>query len=125
MRTLPTLGVCGWLVAAAALPALSALEWVAGGVAQAQQLSPPDRDALNLLLHPSLDLFQKELLFRGHESPVELNTSWVSSARDLLIDSARDEQLRRRLFFSVGKIGPSLGKGDHWKPAEFDRLIGR
>lgn len=56
MRTFPILGVCGWLVATAALPA-----------AQAQQLSPPNRGDLNLLQQPLLDLFQKEPLVRGYE----------------------------------------------------------
>ena len=69
MRTLPTLGV-----AAATLLALSALEWVAGGVALAQQLGPPARiEALeadasggqNLLQEEPLNLLQKEPLFGG------------------------------------------------------------
>jgi hypothetical protein len=75
MRTLSTLGVCGWLVAVAALP------------------------------------------------------GWLSSVSDFILSyslsSARESQIWQRLFFSVGKVqGSSPGRGDYWKPGEFDRLIG-
>jgi hypothetical protein len=141
MRILPTLGVCGWLVAAAALPA-----------AQAQQFDLQDRGGLNLLQPPLLDLFQKEPSFRGYEGlggalerltpptcsppasspPADdwLSSCWLSSASDLLNDHwaerARDWERRQRLFFSlsVRGIGSIPGKGDYWKPGEVDRLIG-
>jgi hypothetical protein len=136
MRALPTLSVYGWLVAAAALPA-----------AQAQQLSPPNRSELNLLQQPLLYPIPKEPFFRGYEglgggleqlSPPAggpptsdwLGSCWLSSVSDLLNDhwaeQARNWEERRRLFFSfsVRAIGSNSGKGDYWKPGEFDRLIG-
>src|SRR5262245_11647459 len=150
MRTLPTLGVCGWLVVAVTLPALSALKWIAVGVAQAQQLSPPDWDKPNLLQKEPLDLFQKEPLFRINENffsglqrytplvggPLTgdwLNSLWVSSVTDSLNDyraeqarkQARDREFWRSLF-SVGNIrGSSPLKGDFWSPGEFNNLMGR
>src|SRR5262245_6325560 len=139
MRTLPTLGVYSWLVAATAFPALSALEWIVGGVAQAQQLSPPDRGGLNLLQQPPLDLFQKEPHFRGYQDLVGglerfspptsdwQSSYWMSSVSDLLssywISRASDWRIRRSLLFSVREIG-SRPVGDYWKPGEFERLIG-
>jgi hypothetical protein len=151
MRTLPTLGVCGWLVAAAALSALSALEWISGGVAQAQQFDPPVSSGQNLLQLPPFDLFQKEPFFLGYEGldrryeslggglerltppacPPRaddwLSSCWLSTVSDFVFSyspsSARESQSRQQLlFFSVGS---SRGKGDYWKPGEFDRLIGR
>jgi hypothetical protein len=132
MRILPTLGVCGWLVAAGVLPA-----------AQAQQLSPPERGGLNLL-QPPLPLF------RGYEglggrlegltpptcgpaassAPADdwLGSCWLSSVSGLLNDywaeQARDWQRRQRLLFSISVrgIGSIPGKGDYWKPGEFDRI---
>lgn len=127
MRTLPTLCVCGWLVAPAALTALSALECISGEVAQTQQSSPPENGELNLL--------QNVPLFRG-PTPLAsslpsndwLNSLWLTSASDVLnnywLTSAREWQIRRRLLFSVGPISPRGGKGDHWKSGEFERLIG-
>jgi hypothetical protein len=135
MRILPTLGVSGWLVAAAALPAV-----------QAQQFDLQDRGGLNPLQPPLLDLFQKEPSFRGYEGlggalerltppasspPADdwLSSCWLSSASDLLKDHwaerARDWERRRRLFFSlsVRGIGSIPGKGDYWKPGEVDRLV--
>ena len=140
MRTLPTLGVCGWLIAAAALPA-----------ALAQQLSPADTAGLNPIQKEPLDLFQKEPFFRGYEGldrryeslggglerltppacPPRaddwLSSCWLSTVSDFVFSyspsSARESQSRQQLlFFSVGS---SRGKGDYWKPGEFDRLIGR
>src|SRR5262245_7533872 len=144
MRALPILCVHGWLIAAATLSA-----------AQAQQLSPPDGGALNLLQPVPHAPFQKGSLFRGYEglsgglgrlSPPTcgppasgpqaddwLSSCWLSSVSDFLLSdsssSARERQIRlqhqRSLYFSVkGEMRPSGGKGDYWKPGEFDRLIG-
>jgi hypothetical protein len=149
MRTLPTLGVCGWLVAAAALPALSALEWISGAVAQAQQFDPPASGEPNLLQKEPLDLYllQKEPLLRGYESFVgwlgqpsppasspqaghPTTSGWLSGATDWLnsywAEQARDWEIQRSLFFRCGSSCSSSnpGKGDFWKPGEFDRLIG-
>jgi hypothetical protein len=54
---------------------------------------------------------------------------WLSSVSDFILSyslsSARESQIWQRLFFSVGKVqGSSPGRGDYWKPGEFDRLIG-
>src|SRR5262245_49761052 len=132
MRTLPTLGVYGWLVAAAALCALSALKWVAGGAAQAQQLSPPDSGGLKLLQQAPLDLFQKEPLFHGYGGLVsglerlsppasgQPTSDWLSSywlTEQLLARPVSDSRslLWRSLLWSPGReIGPR--KGDYWKP---------
>jgi hypothetical protein len=127
MRTLPTLCVCGSLVAPAALTALSALECISGEVAQTQQSGPPENNELNLL--------QKAPLFPGPTPPASslpsddwLNSLWLTSAGDVLsnysLSRARDWQIRRRLLFSVAPVSPSGGKGDHWKSGEVDRLIG-
>jgi hypothetical protein len=149
MRTLPILGVCGRLVAAVAL--LSAFELIAGGLAQAQQFDPPEKCRLNLLqqapldlVQKQLDLFQKELVFRGCEgfvSGVEqpappmssppmsdwLNSSsWLISVADYRNEQQAPGQIRfqRSLLFSVDDIQrPSLGKGDYWRPGEFESLI--
>jgi len=140
MRTLPTLGVCGWLVAAAVLPTVCALECIAGGVAQAQQFDPPERCRLNLLQQPQLDLFQKWLSFRGCEgfvsiverpAPLTPLTSSPSTSDwpDSLWLSSVTNYWPKQV---VGKIQNLLqrprrsspGKGDFWKPGEFDHLIG-
>ncbi len=130
MRALPTLGVCGWLVAAAALPALSALEWIVGGVAQAQQLSPPDAGRQNVLQDEPLNLLQKEPLFpspevlgggRKRPSPLasdSLSSSWLSRGPVSYMWSLPPG---RDIDTSPGKKWPG---GDFWKPGEFDRLIG-
>ena len=144
MRTLPTLGVCGWLVAAAALPALSALEWIAGGVAQAQQLDPPVGGKPNVLQKEPFDLLQKEPLAPGYENlgdwrylltppasspPTSrpetsgwLSSYWLAEQKGASRGSASDWQ---SLYFREGGTSRSRGKGDYWKPGEFDRLIGR
>jgi hypothetical protein len=147
MRTLLTLGVCGWFVAAAALPA-----------ALAQQLSPADTGGLNPIQKEPFDLFQKEPFFLGNEgldrryeglggglerlvppacrpqADESLSSCWLSSVSDFILsyslssdrESQIRQQLQRSLLFSVGNIqGSSPGKGDFWKPGEFDRLIGR
>src|SRR5262245_36506244 len=103
MRALPTLGAYCWLVAAAALP-----------TAQAQQLSPPT------CTPPA----------GGPPTNDWLSSCWLSSVTDLPNDywaeQARNWERRQRLFFSFSGrgTGSSPGKGDYWKPGEFDRLIG-
>jgi len=139
---LPTLGVCGWLVAAAALPALGALEWIAGGVAQAQQFGPPISGQQSLIPDESLYLLQQEPLLRVCEGFVgglerssprtsdPLDILWLCSASDMVVSywakQARDWQLWRSVFFSVPVrgINPSPGKGDFWSPGQFEGLIG-
>jgi hypothetical protein len=138
MRTLPTLGVCGWLVAAAALPA-----------ALPQQLNPADTGGLNPIQEEPLDLFQKEWFFadmKGLDRRYEglggglerlippacppraddwLSSCWLSTVSDFVL-SYRESQIRQQLLiFSVDKVhGSSPGKGDFWKPGEFELLIG-
>jgi hypothetical protein len=151
MRILPTLCVSGWLVAPVTLPSLSAVEWLAG-VAQAQQLSPPETSGPNRIQKEPFDPFQSEPLFGWYQGLIAgvepsnpptnnlptsdwLSSLWLNSVTDSLNDlwaeqaarERRTEELWRSVFFSVkSKIGPSVnpGKGDYWKPGEFDRLIG-
>jgi hypothetical protein len=130
MRTLPTLGICGWLVAAAALPTLSALESISGGIAQAQQLSPSDAGRQNVLQDEPLNLLQKEPLFPSPEvlggelersSPLArdpLSGSWLSRGPVSYLWSLPPG---RDIDTSPGKKWPG---GDYWKPGEFNRLIG-
>src|SRR5262249_71187 len=114
MRTLPTLGVSGWLVAAVALSSLSAVELLAGGVAQAQQLSPPETSGLNRIQKEPFDPFQSEPLFGWYQGLVGgversdppannlptsdwLSSLWLNSASDLLNSYWADQAARARL----------------------------
>jgi hypothetical protein len=148
MRILPTLCVSGWLVAALALTSLSAVELLAGEVAQAQQLGPPETSGLNLIQKEPFDPFQSEPLFGWYQGLVGgvkpsnppandlptgdwLSSLWLNSASDLLIGYSAEQAARARrdleLFFQLSfrtLSSPTPGKGDHWKPGEFERLIG-
>jgi hypothetical protein len=125
MRILPTLSVSGWLVAAAALASLSALEWLAGGVAHAQQLGPPETSGLNRIEKP-FDPFQSEPLFGWYQDLVGgvepfnppannlptsggLSSLWLNSASDFLIGYSAEQAARARLdlklFFNF-RSGP-------------------
>ena len=146
MRILPTLCVSGWL--AVALPSLSAVELLAGGVAQAQQLSPPEASGLNRIQKEPFDPFQSEPLFGWYQGLVggvepsnppanNLPTSdglsglWLKSASDFLIGNSAEKAARGRrdlkLFFQLSfrtLNSPTPGKGDDPPSVEVERLIG-
>jgi hypothetical protein len=146
MRILPILCVSGWLAAAVALPSPSALGWLAGGVAQAQQLSPPETSGPNRTQKEPFDPFQSEPLFgwyQGFIGGVEptnppadnlttsdgLSSLWLNSANDFLIDYSAEQAARARrdlkLFFSLRTLNsPAPGKRDDRTPGEVDRLLG-
>jgi hypothetical protein len=138
MRTLPTLCVSGWLVAVAAvaLSSLSAVELLAGGVAQAQQLSPPETSGLNRIQKEPFEPFQSEPGFRWYQGLVGgaepsnppannlptndgLSSLWLNSASDFLIGYSADQAARAsrdlKLFFQLSfrtLNSPTPGKGD-------------
>jgi hypothetical protein len=148
MRILPTLCVSGWLVAAVALPSLSAVELLAGGVAQAQQLGPPETSGLNRIQKEPFDPFQSEPLFGWYQGLVGgvepsnppannlptsdgLSSLWLNSAGDFLIGYSAEQAARAsrdlKLFFQLSfrtLNSPTPGKGDHSAPGEVDRPLG-
>ena len=148
MRILPIFCVSGWLVAAVALPSPSAVELLAGGAAQAQQLSPPETSGLDRIQKEPFDPFQSEPLFGWYQGLVGgvepsnppannlptsdgLSSLWLNSASDFLIGYSAEQAARARrdlkLFFqlSVRTLNsPTPGKGDYRTPGELDRLIG-
>src|SRR5712672_1126096 len=122
MRILPIFCVSGWLVAAVALPSPSAVELLAGGAAQAQQLSPPETSGLDRIQKEPFDPFQSEPLFGWYQGLVGgvepsnppannlptsdgLSSLWLNSAGDFLIGYSAEQAARAsrdlKLFFSA------------------------
>jgi hypothetical protein len=103
MRILPTLCVSRWLVAAAALPSLSAVELLGGGVVQAQQLSPPETSEIQ---KQPFDPFQSEPLFGWYQGlvggvkPSNPPADWLSTASDVLNSYSADPG-RRNLHLQL------------------------
>jgi hypothetical protein len=144
MRILPTLCVSGWLVAAVALPSLSAVELLVGGVAQAQQLAPSETNGLNRIQKEPFDPFQSDPLFGWYQGLVGgvepsnppannlpksdgLSSLWLNSASDFLIDAEQTARARRALFFQLSfrtLNSPNPGKRDNLIPVEVEPLIG-
>ena len=105
MRILPTLCVSGWLVAAVALSSLSAVELLAGGVTQAQQLSPPETSGLNRIQKGPFEPFQSEPGFRWYQGLVGGAEPSNRSADERRAEQPMAEQCQRFSDWLLGRPG--------------------